>query len=342
MAPRIRSVHPGQWADDDFVELSLAARLLAIAIRNIADDRGVFEWKPKQIKRACFPADDFGTEALLNELSVPNQFGMGRIVQAFKSGGRYYGAVKNFGKWQRIKKPNFTYPLPASLVEYIHLSRIGAENKTHNIDAKAELVSAIEASRSESVPNKFGISVAEVGGRKEVSTLKPKEGFNAANAAEGLPPKKTKKTNPDPEPKDDRTWLFQNGLNWVSESTGRAANALRSTMGLWLKDAKDDPSALRSVIETAMQAQPADPVSWISAAMKSRAGQKTSPPAKANGNGAAQFRPEEDRRRLVLAAFCRTKIWPPNEGPPPGDPECRYPEVLLRECGVEQPTISAN
>ena len=31
--PRIRSLHPEQWSDEDFVELSYPARLLAIGIR---------------------------------------------------------------------------------------------------------------------------------------------------------------------------------------------------------------------------------------------------------------------------------------------------------------------
>lgn len=65
---RIRSIHPGQWSDEDFVCLSFPARLLALALRNLADDHGIFEWKPRTIKMQLFPADNIDMEPLLSEL----------------------------------------------------------------------------------------------------------------------------------------------------------------------------------------------------------------------------------------------------------------------------------
>ena len=70
---RIRSIHPGQWTDEDFVSLSPFARLLAIALRNEADDQGVFEWKPVTIKIKLFPADNVDVPALLDELVAARQ-----------------------------------------------------------------------------------------------------------------------------------------------------------------------------------------------------------------------------------------------------------------------------
>ena len=106
--PRIRSVHPGQWTDEDFVGCSMAARLLAIAIRNIADDEGVFEWKPVTIKMTVFPADDVNVTELLEELVLSRQ------VRRYTVDGKAYGIIRNFKKYQRPKKPVSNHPLPNS------------------------------------------------------------------------------------------------------------------------------------------------------------------------------------------------------------------------------------
>ena len=70
---RIRSIHPGQWTDEDFVSCSAFARLLAIALRNEADDQGVFEWKPISLKMKLFPADAIDINELLAELVTFSQ-----------------------------------------------------------------------------------------------------------------------------------------------------------------------------------------------------------------------------------------------------------------------------
>lgn len=110
---RIRSLHPGQWKDDDFTELSPWARLLTLGIRNLADDNGVFEWKPKTIKRELFPDDTLDMLALLAELETKNQ------VRKFESGGASFGAIRNFRKWQRPEKPKVTHPLPDEMCDYV-------------------------------------------------------------------------------------------------------------------------------------------------------------------------------------------------------------------------------
>jgi hypothetical protein len=103
---RIRSLHPGQWTDEDFVQMSLAARLLTLAIRNEADDRGVFEWKPVTIKMRLMPVDNVDVGELLAEMVAHNQ------VRRFEIGGRQYGAIRNFAKFQKPKSPSYTFPEP--------------------------------------------------------------------------------------------------------------------------------------------------------------------------------------------------------------------------------------
>lgn len=103
---RIRSVHPGQWTAGDFLECSPLARLLALAIRNGADDHGVFRWKPKTIKAECLPADNCDIDALLTELVDHDQ------VKKFSVDGKEYGIVTDFTQWQRPKKPKYVHPVP--------------------------------------------------------------------------------------------------------------------------------------------------------------------------------------------------------------------------------------
>lgn len=113
---RIRSIHPGQWRDEDFVELSSNARLLTLALRNLADDRGVFEWKPKSLKMEVFPADNIDVEALLAELVAHRQ------VKQYEADGKTFGAIRNFRKWQRPEKPKFVHPFDDALASYVGLS----------------------------------------------------------------------------------------------------------------------------------------------------------------------------------------------------------------------------
>lgn len=113
---RIRSTHPGQWTDEDFISCSFPARLLAIAIRNEADDNGVFEWKPVGIKIRLFPMDNVDIVALLNELISKNQ------IISYEINGHKYGAVRNFCRYQRPKKPNSVYPMTDESRTYVALS----------------------------------------------------------------------------------------------------------------------------------------------------------------------------------------------------------------------------
>jgi hypothetical protein len=113
--PRIRSIHPGQWTDEDFVSCSMPAQLLAIGLRNFADDAGVFEWKPITLRMQIFPARTVDIPKLLRELEGAN------IIRQFEAAGKPYGAIRNFRKWQRPEKPKLIHPLPAELRAYVGL-----------------------------------------------------------------------------------------------------------------------------------------------------------------------------------------------------------------------------
>jgi hypothetical protein len=111
--PRIRSIHPGFWTDEDVVSISRDARLLFIGLWNQCDDHGAFEWKPVTLKMQLFPADpEVDIVALLAELTRVN------LVRAYLSGGRKFGGVRNFRRYQKPKKPRAKYPMPEAISVY--------------------------------------------------------------------------------------------------------------------------------------------------------------------------------------------------------------------------------
>ena len=110
---RIRSIHPGQAIDDDFVEMSRDARLFCLLLRCETDDSGLFEWKPKTLKRLIFPDDDVNVADLLAEMVEHNQ-----CIQV-EIDGKPYGAIRNFQKYQKPKHPNHKVPAPDAVKAYV-------------------------------------------------------------------------------------------------------------------------------------------------------------------------------------------------------------------------------
>src|SRR5258705_6160455 len=118
---RIRSVHPGLFKDEAVMELSMTARFLAIGIWTLADDHGVFEWKPKVIRAELFPGDNVEIEALLGELVTHG------LIKRFENSGRPYAVVRNFCLYQRPKMPSYRHPFPEAIASYAGVERRSAE-----------------------------------------------------------------------------------------------------------------------------------------------------------------------------------------------------------------------
>ena len=102
---RIRSTHPGLWTDERFVSVSPHARLLFMGLWNECDDYGAFEWSPLKLKMRLLPADPVDAADLLAELERAGS------VLRYEVDGRSLGAVRNFCRFQRPKKPGSTFPL---------------------------------------------------------------------------------------------------------------------------------------------------------------------------------------------------------------------------------------
>lgn len=171
--PRIRSIHPGQWSDEAFVSCSAFARLLALGLRNEADDQGVFEWKPLTIKMRLFPADDVNVPSLLAELETSNQ------VRKFEADGKVFGAVRNFRRWQRPEKPNAVHPLPSEMREFVGLGAVPP--------AKTASLSPTDRQPIDDQSPKV---VSEEGGRRKEGGDKMEENSSSlgASAARARPP----------------------------------------------------------------------------------------------------------------------------------------------------------
>lgn len=119
--PRIRSVHPGLWTDEAFASLSEAAQIFLVGLWTEADDQGVFECKPLTLRMRLRPTKDGPVEPILGELEAAN------IIRRYELHGRQYGAIRNFRKYQRPKKPNPVHVLPPEFRTYVGLSGPSSE-----------------------------------------------------------------------------------------------------------------------------------------------------------------------------------------------------------------------
>lgn len=109
---RIRSVHPGLFTDESFMSCSPGAQVLFIGIWTEADDYGAFEWKPVTLKARILPAAMLDVNELLAELETNN------MVRRYEHGGRQLGAVRNFCRFQRPKKPKASHFMPVEIGAY--------------------------------------------------------------------------------------------------------------------------------------------------------------------------------------------------------------------------------
>lgn len=135
---RIRSIHPSFFTDEAVVSCGALARLLYIGLWTDADDQGLFEWKPLQIKMRLLPGDNADTSELLSELLEAG------LVAEFTLEGKRFGAIRDFRTYQRPKKPNSVHVLPAEWRTFVGLG-----------DASSEPDSPETGPSPEPVPHRF-------------------------------------------------------------------------------------------------------------------------------------------------------------------------------------------
>lgn len=118
---RIRSVHPSFFTDEACVSCSPLARLLYIGLWTDADDQGVFEWRPLQLKMRLLPGDTADASELLAELLNAG------LIAPFDHGGARFGAIREFRRFQRPKKPNSIHVLPSEWRTYVAIDDASGE-----------------------------------------------------------------------------------------------------------------------------------------------------------------------------------------------------------------------
>lgn len=118
---RIRSIHPGLFTDEAFAMLGADAQMFLIGLWTEADDQGVFEWKPVTLRMRLRPTKDGSVDALLAEIEAVD------CIKAFEIGGRKYGAIRNFRKYQRPKKPNAIHIITDEIRTYVALNAVNSE-----------------------------------------------------------------------------------------------------------------------------------------------------------------------------------------------------------------------
>jgi hypothetical protein len=97
---RIRTVKPEIWTDPDFIECSMSARLLFIALFNFASDFGVIHNRPKMLKMQCFPGDTISVEPLIEEL-VARRF----LLERTAPDGAEVLVIRTFTQHQKVNRP---------------------------------------------------------------------------------------------------------------------------------------------------------------------------------------------------------------------------------------------
>lgn len=273
---RIRSVHPGLFTDEAFAAVSMASRVLFIGLWCEADDLGVFEWKALTLKMRLFPGDAVDVSSLLSELAARD------MIRAFEHDGKQYGAIRNFGRYQRPKSPKILYPCPNELTGFLACDGRGIGgplNHPRDVTAadrkrrqrgneRTRHASAVTHSESDTdQPGRFPTF-------SEVSRQMEDGGGNSVAKATGVtapaePPAVTAL------PVDWRERLFRQGLASLRQLTGKNEGAARALLGRWLRDARDDARKVLRAIEDAQEQQVAEPVAWIEAALKGRPAQRS-------------------------------------------------------------------
>ncbi len=125
---------------------------------------------------------------------------------------------------------------------------------------------------------------------------------------------------------DDKHWLFNEGLAWISKEVGKAPEKLRSQLGRWLRDAGNDATLVRRAIEEAQRERVADPVAWLIKVLPLRIRE-----------GRAKTMTDDERWDVRVKVYADTGVWPFEFGPKPDQPKCQAPVEILRKHHYEPP-----
>lgn len=320
---RIRSVHPGLLTDENFMALTVSNPLAAVFLIGLwteADDQGVFEWKPLTLKARVLPAVAQPVDALLKAL-VENSF-----IMCFSTGGRSYGAVRNFCRFQHPKKPNNIHPKTPEILHYVGIEgRSGAPNSEpvgDQFGTGGEKVSLMEEEKKKEEKKEKNIrqdgkAVPRPEGSPEIDAGQP----NLEKPSKPLKAdKRGTRVDPDWKPStEDRAFAASVGV--PERDIERHAAEFRDywagvggTKGVKLNWAATWRNRCRQIAEHKGYRPPAS--ASISAGVPERP------------SGWPSGVPDPERLFAIwVAGKWSQAAW----GFPPGDPSCRIPQAIVDE-----------
>ena len=311
---RIRSIHPGIFTDEAFASVSMAARILLIGIWCEAWDDGIFVWKPLKLKMRLFPADDVDVGVLLDELAAHN------CIQQFDGGGRPYGAIRNFCKFQRPKKPNSSNALPESLRSYVAFS---------------EAVPNQYGTGEEAVPHQYGTDGEKSPQREDGGWRREKSVslVSLARPIEAAPPK-AKKAAPAGRYEEafEKLWLV------YPRRPGNPRKPAFEKFVTKVKAGADPEAIIAGAKAYAILVEGKDPqftaqtVTWLN--QERWTSETTAQPAAAP-NWA-------ERVDNYYATYRAGGVWPLAWGTPPGTPGCHAPAEVVEAVRRRREAVDAD
>lgn len=109
--PRKRFLAPEFFTHADLYDAELASglplRLAFAALWGHADRRGIFAWKPRELKLSCLPYDLVDFAHVLDALEADG------FVQSYEVDGRRYGFIPSFARWQSFHRDERPSDAPA-------------------------------------------------------------------------------------------------------------------------------------------------------------------------------------------------------------------------------------
>ena len=301
---RIRSIHPSLFTDEAYMALGFEARELLKGLWCEADDHGVFEWKPLTLKARILPADNLEIGALLDELA------RGRFIVAYEAGGRRLGAVRNFCRFQRPKKPKYVFALTDAVRPWVGLAPPGGEPVPHRLPPEAEPAPQREEGNGEG------------GGEGEGDSDSVPDSESNSRRSRG------RASKPELDAAFAAFWRAypHRGLHSDPQKPARAAFARA------LRDGVDPALVAAAAARYAAAMRGTDPqhvaqaVTWLTQARWEQYGAAPAPaPARVTPAEA-----ERARWQARLAHFVATGNWfvSAGHGPPPHDARCQARAVL--------------
>ena len=237
---RIRTIKPEFWKHEDLSALPADTHMLAAALLNHADDEGYFNANPRLVQAECCPLRDLSVSVhdSLNKLAEIGYLKLGEVLD-----GKRYGHVVKFADHQVISRA-----------------------KDSKIKALGIAWSNPGAIQDCSAPEGKGREQGREG--KEKSSDPNGSGEPSVSPAEDLLeiPLSLRK----PHHGDYGALLFGPGLDWLADVLGKPPAGCRVLLGKWLKDCGQDHQAVYELLAQCQAEQVAEPVSWVTAALKPR------------------------------------------------------------------------